>query len=73
VTPLNPNTTKRYSTRRNAQGTLCFVPEPELVYHRRRHRLQAREENNSIGFETLYDIRILFVDSSPLTQMASSW
>jgi hypothetical protein len=35
--------------------------------------LQAREVNNHVGFETLYDIRILFLDSSPLTQMVALW
>jgi hypothetical protein len=52
---------------------MCLVPKPELNYHRSKHRLQEREVNNCIGFETIDYIRILFLDSSPLTQMVALW
>jgi hypothetical protein len=73
VTPSIPNTTKGYSTRRNTQCILHLVPEHELIYHRRKYRLQAREVNNHVEFENLYDIRISSIDSSPLTQITALW
>jgi hypothetical protein len=73
VTPSIPNTTKGYSTRRNTQCILHLVPEHELIYHRRKHRLQAREVNNNVEFENLYDIIISSIDSSSLTQIIAPW
>jgi hypothetical protein len=62
ATPLNHNLTK-YSTRRNSQGLLNFIPESKKVY-RRLNKLTSRRILDHLRFESIYDIYLLFNNSS---------
>jgi hypothetical protein len=71
VTPPEPHQTQRYNTRLNSQGEILYTPEPEIFYRRRNQRVRAREVNQHLHFESLSDIRNLFVN--PVHQNMASW
>jgi hypothetical protein len=54
----------KYSTRRNSQGLVDFIPEPEKVYRRRLNKLTSRRILDHLGFESISDIHLLFNNSS---------
>jgi hypothetical protein len=54
----------KYSTRRNSQGLVNFIPEPEKVYRRRLNKLTSRRILDHLGFESISDIHLLFNNSS---------
>jgi hypothetical protein len=68
ATPLNQNLTK-YSTRRNPQGLLNFIPEPERVCRKRLSKLASRRIDH-LGFESISDIHLLFSNNNPSLEMA---
>ena len=63
MTPLSANTS-RYSTRRNYEGLLNFIPEPEQVYRRRLNKLASRRILENLGSESVLDIRSLFEENN---------
>jgi hypothetical protein len=67
VTPLNHSL--RYPTRRNLQGLVDSLLEPERVYRRRINRLAPRRFLESLGEEAIYDIHLLFVHNNPTPTM----
>jgi hypothetical protein len=69
VTPLNSNLTK-YSTRRNSEGLVDFIPEPEQVYRRRLAKASSRRILSHLGFESIYDIHLFFANNSVNLEMA---
>jgi hypothetical protein len=64
VTPSQENLNKKYTTRRNSQGLIRLVPEPEKVYRQIINRHKTKEANNNLGLESIQDIRRSFVDNS---------
>ena len=61
ATPLNQSL--RYSTRRNSQGLLDFMHEPERTYQRRLNRLTLSRLLTRLGEEAISDIPSLFSNS----------
>ena len=59
MTPLSVNTS-RYSDRRNSEGLLNFIPEPEKVYRRRLNKLASCRILEELGSESVSDIHVLF-------------
>jgi hypothetical protein len=59
----------KYSTRRNSKGLVDFIPEPEQVY-RRLAKASSRRILSHLGFESIYDIHLLFVSDSFILEMA---
>ena len=52
----------RYSTRRNSEGLLSFILEPEKVYRRRLNKLASRRILEDLGSQSLSDIHSLFLE-----------
>jgi hypothetical protein len=65
ATPLHNNST-RYSTRRNSEGLVNFIPEPEKVYRRRLNRLTSRRILDNLGSVSISNIQFLFIDNSSI-------
>jgi hypothetical protein len=60
---------RQYSTRRNLEGILNFIPEPEKVYRRRLAKASFRRVLSHLGTESISDIHLLF-SSSSFSEMA---
>jgi hypothetical protein len=58
----------RYPTRRNPQGFVDSLPEPERVYRRRINRLAPLRVLESLG-EAIFDRQLLFVPNNPTSPM----
>jgi hypothetical protein len=69
ATPLTSNLT-RYSTRRNSEGLLNLIPEPEKVYRRRLAKASYRRVLSHLGTESISDIHLLFVDQNFISEMS---
>ena len=54
----------RYSTRRNSEGLLSFIPEPEKVYRRRLNKLASCRILENLGSQSLSDIHSLFLENN---------
>ena len=54
----------RYSTRRNFEGLLSFIPEPEKVYRRRLNKLASCRILEDLGSQSLSDIHSLFLETN---------
>jgi hypothetical protein len=65
ATPLNSNLTK-YSTRRNSQGLVDFIHEPEKVYKRRLAKLASHRILDQLTSESIFYIHLLFDKDSSL-------
>ena len=67
------NSSLRYSTRRNFQGLLDFIPELERAFRRRLNRLALSRLLTRLGEEAISDISLLFdnyvVSNNPLVPM----
>ena len=63
MTPLSLNL-PRYSTRRNSEGLLSFIPEPEKVYRRRLNKLASRRILEDFGSQSLSYIHSLFLENN---------
>jgi hypothetical protein len=70
ATPLNNSL--RYSTRRNLQGLVYSLPEPERVYRRRINKLAPRRLLESLGEEAISDIHHMFSLNNPTTTNPTS-
>ena len=62
MTPLSVNTS-RYSTRRNSEGLINFIPESEKVYRKRLNKLPSRRILEELGSESVSDIHLLFQEN----------
>jgi hypothetical protein len=63
----------RYPTRRNPQGLVDSLHEPERVYRRRINRLAPRRLLESLGEEAISYIHFLFVSNNPTTTMGDEY
>jgi hypothetical protein len=59
----------KYSTRRNSEGLVDFIPEPEQVYRRRLAKASSRRILSHLGFESISDIHLFFVNNSVNLEM----
>ena len=57
----------KYSTRRNSQGLLSFVPQPEQVYRGRLNKLASCRILSQQGFQSISNLHLLF-DNQPIFQ-----
>ena len=53
-----------YSTKRNSEGLLSFILEPEKVYRRRLNKLASRRILEDLGSQSLSDIHSLFLETN---------
>jgi hypothetical protein len=58
------NHSLKYPTRRNPQGLVDSLPEPERVYRRRINRLAPHRLLESLGEEAISDIHLLFLHNN---------
>jgi hypothetical protein len=56
----------KYSTRRNSQGLVDFIPEPEKVYRRRLAKLASHRILDQLASESIFYIHLLFYKDSSL-------